>query len=303
MVMEALKVVRRQGWKIAGAGAAAIVLALQWSNIGAMLHAGASTAHASQPLRSSGIHAEGRIVAYPGAQVVVGTDLGGTLKTLAVLEKTKVKKGDLLAEIEASEQKAALAEARARVSEADVDIRLFDVELDRSQRLVATDAVSRAVLDRSLHDRDGAKSRRESAAATAWRLATVVNKTRIVAPIDGVITERFAEQGETVPAGARLVTVADLSRTRVEAEIDEYDTARIAVGQKVLIRVEGFAGQCWPGSVEEIPDEVVSRRIKPQDPGRPSDTRVLLVKIAPAEPVPAKLGQRVEVEIVDASKS
>ena len=49
--------------------------------------------------------------------------------------------------------------------------------------------------------------------------------------------------------------------------------------------------------MEEIPDAVVGRRLKPQDPGKPEDTRVLLVKIALSEPTPLKLGQRVEIRI------
>jgi multidrug efflux pump subunit AcrA (membrane-fusion protein) len=295
--MRAVDAVRRYVWWFAIAGVVA-ALAFQWRRVGAALsQSGPSVAHASVLPPSRAIHADGRVVTYPGGQVVVGTDVPGTIQLLAVLEKTSVKKGDLLAEVEASEQKAALAEARARVSEADVDIRFFDEELDRSRRLLATAVVPQQVLDRSLHDRDAARSRRESAAATAGRLAAVVRKTRIVSPIDGVVTERFAEQGETVPAGARIVSVADLSRTRVEAEVDEYDGARVAVGQAVVIRAEGFGGAGWRGVVEEIPDTVTSRRIKPQDPGRPSDIRVLLVKIAPTERLPVKLGQRVELEI------
>jgi RND family efflux transporter MFP subunit len=297
--MGALDAVREHGWKIAGAAAVAGVLTLQWGRIAAAIHPGPATAMAStRPVASHGIHADGRVVLYPGAQVVVGTDLGGTLKSLPVVEKSVVKKGELLAEIEASEQKAALAEARAHVTEAEVDIVFFDLELGRSQRLFTNDVVPKAVFDRDAHERDGAKARRDSAAATASRLASVVAKTRIVSPIDGVVTERFAEQGETLASGARLVTVSDLSRSRIEAEVDEYDTGRVALGQPVVIRAEGF-GDTWHGKVEEIPDSVTSRRTKPQDPGRPSDTRVLLVKVATDVPLPVKLGQRVEVEIVD----
>ena len=60
---------------------------------------------------------------------------------------------------------------------------------------------------------------------------------------------------------------------------------------------EGYDGKAWRGKVEEIPDSVVGRRLKPQDPGKPEDTRVLLVKIALLEPTPLKLGQRVEIRI------
>ena len=50
--------------------------------------------------------------------------------------------------------------------------------------------------------------------------------------------------------------------------------------------------------VEEIPDSVVPRRIRPEDPGRPIDARLVPVKIALAESTPLKLGQRVEIEIL-----
>jgi ABC-type sugar transport system ATPase subunit len=84
---------------------------------------------------------------------------------------------------------------------------------------------------------------------------------------------------------------------RAEAEIDEFDTGRIKLGALVAVSAEGFDGQTWRARVEEIPDAVVSRRLKPEDPGRPSDTRVLLVKVAFLEPTPLKLGQRVVLDI------
>jgi hypothetical protein len=90
--------------------------------------------------------------------------------------------------------------------------------------------------------------------------------------------------------------MVDLSKTRIEAEIDEYDALRVHVGQGATIGADGTTAK-WHGIVEEIPNEVTSRRLKPEDPGRPTDVRVLLVKIAPVAPVPFKLGQRVEVQV------
>ena len=66
---------------------------------------------------------------------------------------------------------------------------------------------------------------------------------------------------------------------------------------EVRVTAEGYDGKVWQGRVEEIPDAVVGRRLKPQDPGKPEDTRVLLVKVALLEPTPLKLGQRVEIRI------
>jgi HlyD family secretion protein len=71
----------------------------------------------------------------------------------------------------------------------------------------------------------------------------------------------------------------------------------VELGSPVTITAEGFGPAKWRGTVEEIPDSVVSRRTRPADPGRPIDARVLPVKIALTEPTPLKLGQRIDVEI------
>ncbi|HEX2641789.1 MAG TPA: HlyD family efflux transporter periplasmic adaptor subunit, partial [Thermoanaerobaculia bacterium] len=122
-------------------------------------------------------------------------------------------------------------------------------------------------------------------------------KSRLIAPIDGVVIARPVDAGEHLEAGDPVLTLANLGRTRIEAEVDEFDAGRVALGSAVEVTAEGYDGKAWKATVEEIPDAVVARRLKPQDPGRPSDTRVLLVKVALAEPTPLKLGQRVEVTI------
>ena len=123
------------------------------------------------------------------------------------------------------------------------------------------------------------------------------SRYRLTAPIDGVVTARHAHPGEIARPGTALVTIADLKQLRIEAEVDEFDTARVALGSPVTITAEGYGATTWRGTVEEIPDSVVSRRTRPTDPGRPIDARVLPIKIAFAEPTPLKLGQRVDVEI------
>lgn len=128
------------------------------------------------------------------------------------------------------------------------------------------------------------------------RLEALLGKTVITAPIDGVVIARGVHAGETVAAGDELVTIANLDRTRVEAEVDEFDVARVTLGAPVDVTAEGFE-RAWRGTIEEIPDAVVNRRLKPQDPSKPIDTRVLLVKVAFAEETPLKLGQRVEVRM------
>jgi HlyD family secretion protein len=240
--------------------------------------------------------AEGRVVTYPGAEVTVGTDVAGTLESLAVQEKESVRRGQTIAVVRADDTRAAFGVARARVNESDADIRLFEAEVARAQRLWREDVGSKQAWDKAERDLDAARARRASAAAEVSRLAALVEKTIITAPIDGVVITRHAHAGETVDNGDPIVTVANLDRTRVEAEVDEFDSARMRLGAAVQVSAEGF-DRAWRATIEEIPDSVVNRRLNPQDPSKPIDTRVLLVKVSFSEPTPLKLGQRVEVRI------
>jgi HlyD family secretion protein len=244
-----------------------------------------------------GVVAEGRLVAYPGAEVEVGTDLSGTLERVLVTEKAQVRKGEPLARIRAEDYRAELAEAQAGVSEADANLRLERQEFARIQGLVARNVDSQQNLDRAQRDLDAAIARRDLAAASVDRLRATLDKTEIISPLDGIVVSRLVDTGETVKEGQQLFTVADLSRLRIEVEVDEFDAGRIHLGDTVTITAEGYNGMTWRGTVEEIPDTVVPRRLRPTDPGRPGDTRVLLVKIALQEAMPLKLGQRVETRI------
>lgn len=242
------------------------------------------------------IVAEGRLVAYPGEEVTVGSDVAGTIEQLRVQEKDTVKKGDVIAIVRADDTRAALHEAQSRVAESDADIRLYEAEVARAKNLWQQEVGTRQAWDKADRDLDAARAHRTSALAEVKRLQALVEKTVITAPISGSVIARYVHGGETIGSGDRMITIANLDRTRVEAEIDEFDSARVKLGSTVIVRAEGF-DKPWRGTIEEIPDAVVSRRLNPQDPAKPIDTRVLLAKIAFNERVPLKLGQRVEVEI------
>jgi HlyD family secretion protein len=214
-----------------------------------------------------------------------------------VQEGDAVRKGDLLAEIESDELRAALAEARARVQEADAETRLAEVNLERRQKLVDQGIVAVHDKDQATRDIDIARARKETAAATVARFEAQVRKSYVHAPISGHVIARRVDAGQTVEAGEHAFTLADLGRVRIEGEAHEADAGAIVLGAPVVITAEGYPGRSWQGRVEEIPDAVTLRRLKPQDPSRPTDTRVLAVKVAFAEPTPLKLGTSVELKI------
>jgi HlyD family secretion protein len=216
---------------------------------------------------------------------------------VVVEEGQKVRRGELLAEIESEEVRAALAEARARVAEADAEIRLADANLARRQRLAEERILAANDLDAARRDLETTRARGETARATVVRYEALLAKSRIVAPIAGTVVARKVDAGQMVEAGDDTFTVADLSRLRIEGEAHEADAGAVALGAPVTIAADGYPGRSWQGRVEEIPDAVTLRRLKPQDPSRPTDARVLAVKVAFAEPVPLKLGTTVDLRI------
>jgi HlyD family secretion protein len=246
---------------------------------------------------SDRVIAEGRVVAYPGAEVVVGTEVAGLIVRLTVNEKSPLKAGDLVAELSSADLRSSRAESDARVAEAEADIRFYDREVRRDQALLAKHATTPQNFDVNVRGLELARARRDAALAGRDRLDALIAKTRITAPIDGVVTARHVQLGEIAEPGRAVVTIADLNRLRIEAEVDEFDAARVELGSPVTITAEGCGPAKWHGTVEEIPDSVVGRRTRPADPGRPIDARVLPVKIALTEPTPLKLGQRIDVEI------
>ena len=242
------------------------------------------------------VRAEGKLVPRPGAEVVVGTETGGLVARVLVSEGAPVKKGALVAEIDSTERQAELAQTHARLAEAEAEASFAKLELERFSALHHANAASTESLDRAQRDHRASVARAEGARAAARRIELAIEKTRIAAPIDGVITARFVHPGEIASAGAPVVRVTDLSQVRIEAEVDEYDAARLVAGASARVTAEGYDAS-WGGRVEEIPAHVVSRQLRLQDPGQPSDMRVLIVKVALDEATPLKIGQRIEVEI------
>jgi len=242
------------------------------------------------------IVAEGRMVARPGAEVVVGAEIGGLITDVRVQEKSTVHRGDVIVVLESTEQRASVAEAEARINEIDADIRYFEPKLARAKSMTAG-TVSMVEMEQWQRDLEAARARRVAAQATLERLRFILSQTEVHAPIDGTVIARHVQPGQMIEATGRLLTIADLSQCRLEAEVNEFDADGLVVGGTATVTAEGYPGQKWRAKVEEIPDVVAQRQLRPQDPGRPSDTGVLLVKLVFLDPVPFKLGQRVDTTI------
>lgn len=249
------------------------------------------------PQATRRIVAEGRVVGRVGSDATIGTEVPGLVDEVLIVVNQPVRAGDVIARLRADDVRAAIAEAEAKVAEAESAVRLYESEAARAKQLWESEVGTRQQYDRAIRDIEAAQAQRRTASASLDRLRAAFRKTEIRAPFSGVVVERSVDPGEAVDVGDAVATIIDPARTRIEAEVDEFDVARIVDRAPVRITADGFDGRSWSGRVEEIPLRVVGRSIRPVDPAQPVDTRVLLVGVELLEPTPLKIGQRVEVEI------
>ena len=184
---------------------------------GALEQASPSTAphreEKRQPDSPSIILAEGHVAAYPGAEVVVGAELPGTITRVLVQEKSTVRKGQLLVEFRGDAIRASAEEAVARVAQADAELSQIEQEQARANRLPEKQQGVAETRERLKARWNTAKARRAEAVAGYRRIEAEFAGTRVRSPIDGVVIARAVNPGETVNLGTPLLRIVDLTPT------------------------------------------------------------------------------------------
>ena len=224
----------------------------------------------------SKVSASGEI--RPKKFVNVSSDVAGRIVQLLIKEGDRVKRGQILARIDAKryEEGARQSEASLAASRSDLDRTLADLEqsrqsLDRQKKMHADKLVSDQILEQAESEfkmkQAAVESQRKRIAQQAAVVATTqddLGKTIVVAPMDGVVTSLQKEEGETV-IGAQsfsptvICIVADLSVMEVEILVDETDIRNLALGQTAEVRVDALEGSIIKGEVTEIGSSAIPR--------------------------------------------
>lgn len=166
------------------------------------------------------------------------SEVAGTVLQLLVEEGDSVRKGQVLARIDADRSRLQLREA-----EADLQRRKNDV--DRGEKLLA-----RKLIAANAHDQiesDYAVRRAEVDLARV-----TVGKSEIRAPFDGVVTRRWIKQGQLLAANAAVFDIADFSDLRADLRVPERDAVSLAAGQPVAFTVDALPDRGFTAKVERI---------------------------------------------------
>jgi HlyD family secretion protein len=230
------------------------------------------------------VSASGKI--QPKRLVNISAETPGRVVDLAVNEGDRIKKGQFLLQIDpkslrtrvegnaASMQsaEASLQQLRQSVETARVQVDQAQQNLTRQRNLWAQLLTTREALDKAENDLKGMQStlqeREKQVTAQTSRInqerATLdsarydLSKVRMESPIDGIVTRRNIQQGETAVigtmnnAGTVLLQLADMAIIQAEVEVDETNIPNVQLGQKAKITIDAIPDKSFKGHVSEI---------------------------------------------------
>ena len=217
----------------------------------------------------------------------LASQMMGNIVEIRVHEGDRIQRGQVLAVLDDAQLRAALDRATAadlasqqEIAAADSDLALAEATFKRYQTLYDKKSASPQEFDEVKARYQGAQARRDmaragqsQAKAALQQAHTALGYTRILAPFDGVVTEKKADVGTLASPGMPIFTVEDLHRYRLEATVNETDLRYVHMGQQIPVVIDAAGDKEFKGKVVEIV------------PAADSASRSFLVKIEmPSDP-------------------
>jgi HlyD family secretion protein len=259
-----------------------------WATVGAVALAVAGMAYwreekasAAAPVYATAVVGRGNLTlnvtangtVQPTRSVSIGSELSGTVLKVNVDVNDRVRKGQVLVELDTAKlrdqvarSKAALASAVSKVAQAAATTKEAQgnfARLEEVARLSGGKVPSKAELDtgratrdRALADEATAREGVKDAQAALSTDQTNLSKASIVAPTDGVVLTRNVDPGNAVAASLQAVTLftvaEDLSRLRLWVYVDEADVGAVKVGQEASFTVSAYLSRKFPARITRV---------------------------------------------------
>jgi len=185
---------------------------------------------------------------------------------------SRVRQGDLLADIDTPEVDQQLSQARADLNTQQANANLSKITAARYQELIKTDGVSKQEVDNAVGDLEAKVANVKSAEANVRRLEELESFKHIYAPFGGVITKRSVDTGTLINAGnggasEQLFVLAQTDPIRVYVSVPEAYAPSIRAGLGAFLELTQYPGQKFEGKVVRTAESI--------DPG----TRTLLTEV------------------------
>jgi HlyD family secretion protein len=206
----------------------------------------------------------------PLTQVEVSSELSGVVRSVAVEENQRVSSGDILAELDTTRivaqverAQANVSAAAARVADAEITLKETEQALSRAQALSGRGMTTPQALEVAVAARDRAssavaiaKANHDVAEADLRLQEADLSKSKIVAPIDGIVLSRNVNPGQTVASSMQapilFVIAENLETMELKAAVDEADIGSVALGQTARFTVDAFPGRRFDATIRDI---------------------------------------------------
>jgi membrane fusion protein (multidrug efflux system) len=210
------------------------------------------------------IEATGQLAARDHAEIA--SEVEGRITEVLTDEGQQVEEDQVLLAVDPEKRRLELANAEARLTEAAANLTEQERDLDRARSLHAKGIASQAVLDQAGTELELAISRHQAAQAQVGVAERALRDATVRAPFAGLVARRDVSRGEYVRVGQALFEIVALDSIEVEFTLAERDSARVATGQSVDVRVAPYPEATFQGEVT-----IISPTIDPR-------TRTLRVK-------------------------
>jgi HlyD family secretion protein len=199
----------------------------------------------------------------PEVDVQISARISAEIMKIHVEEGDVVEKGQLLVELDSQFYEANKEKAESGVMSAQASLKKSEADYKRIEEMFRQSLASQADLDAKEAERLLAQGQLRQAQASLREADDNLNKTRLIAPMNGVVTKLNKEEGE-IAVGSQfqadpVMTVSDLSRMEVLSEIDENDVVLVSLGDETRIEVDAIPDTILDGVVSEIAHEATTR--------------------------------------------
>jgi HlyD family secretion protein len=188
--------------------------------------------------------------------VEVGTQVSGDIAKINADFNSKVKKGQVIAELDKSKLKSTLKTAIISYNSAENDLKFKQSTYDRIKKLAESKSASAVEQEQAEYNLNAAKYSMEQRKNEVAQARLNLSYATIKSPIDGVVLKRAVDVGQTVAASMSTPTLfiiaKDLVQMKVMAAVDEADIGQVKAGQRVTFTVDAFQNETFNGSVQEV---------------------------------------------------
>jgi HlyD family secretion protein len=201
-------------------------------------------------------------VVKPIDRVEIKSKASGRIEELAIEVGDFVKKGSLISRLDQKDERAELEQAKANLAIAEAELKQSQHTYDRRDQLFEKGLVSEeelGVIELSLAT---AKAKLLQAQTALERAQESFAESIVRAPIDGIILQKYVEEGQIIASGVNnvgggtpIADIADMRSVHIEAGIDEIDIGKIRPGQEAIVIAEAYPNRRFKGEIVRLAPE------------------------------------------------